>query len=64
MSDLTDAITDRAQEPLKASGDSGSMEQRPIAELIEADRYVKGNAAAAKGLGMRHVKLVPPGASA
>ena len=59
--DLSDAISTNAQQPKKMTGDEGSVEQHSLSEQIEADRYLKSNAAARRGLGMRHVKLIPPG---
>lgn len=60
-SDLTDAIAENAAGPKKVTGDQGSTEQHPLPDQIEADRYLKTNSAARSGLGMRHVKLIPPG---
>lgn len=63
-SDLTDAIRENASGPKKAAGDSGSMEQHPLSDQIEADRYLRSSQATkkGKGLGLRFVKLIPPGA--
>ena len=61
---LTDAITENAQGPRKASGDSGSMEQHSLKEQIDADRYLASkNAAKKKGFGVSTAKIVPPGTS-
>jgi hypothetical protein len=63
MPDLTTTISNAAAGPKKASGDSGSVEQYGISELIEADRYVKGNTGVTKKWhGIRVAKLKPPGA--
>ena len=62
--DLTQSISDNAQGPAKASGDSGSMEQHKLQDQIAADRYLSSkNAARAKGLGVRLGKIIPPGAA-
>ncbi len=61
MADLTSNIEESAQQPKKVTGDEGSVEQHPLADQIEADRYLKANAAYRKGLGIRHVKIIPPG---
>lgn len=61
--DLSTAIATNAAGPAKAAGDSGSMEQHPLPDQIAADRYLAAKNAATRGLGIRHVKLVPPGAS-
>jgi hypothetical protein len=61
--DLEQTIRDAAASPVKASGDEGAVEQRSIDELIKADRHLANKAAqAGKGLGIKHFKLVPPGA--
>ncbi|MCK6470870.1 MAG: hypothetical protein L6R28_03910 [Planctomycetes bacterium] len=60
--DLKDTIRENAKGPAKAAGDSGSVEQHPLRDQIEADRYLNAKKAAkAKRLGMRITKLVPPG---
>ncbi|MCX7424568.1 MAG: hypothetical protein NTW96_02895 [Planctomycetia bacterium] len=60
--DLAQTISENAQGPAKASGDSGSMEQHPLPDQIAADRYLASKAAARrKGLGIGLKKLVPPG---
>jgi hypothetical protein len=61
--DLTDSIEENAAAPKRASGDTGSMESHSLPDQIAADRYIKANKAARRGLGIRHVKLIPPGAS-
>ena len=59
---LEQAIRENASGPAKAQGDSGSVEQHPLPDQIEADRYLASKQAAAKpGLGLRLVKLAPPG---
>jgi hypothetical protein len=60
--DLTQTISDNAEGPLKASGDSNSMEQHPLTDQIAADRYLESKKAARRrGLGIGLKKLVPPG---
>jgi hypothetical protein len=60
--DLEQTIRDNAQGPAKASGDSGSMEQHPLRDQVEADRYLSSKKAAkSKSLGLRFTKVVPPG---
>jgi len=59
---LEQAIRDNAAGPAKAAGDSGSVEQHPLKDQIEADRYLASQAAARKpGLGIKFAKIVPPG---
>ena len=65
--DLKDAIADSAQGPAEARGDSGSMRQHSLRDMIEADRYLAAkDALATTGnkptLGIRMVLLSPPGA--
>lgn len=60
--DLDQAIRDNAAGPAKAAGDSGSVEQHPLKDQIEADRYLASKDAARKpGLGIKFAKIVPPG---
>jgi hypothetical protein len=60
--ELDQAILDNAQGPAEAHGDAGGMKQHPLAEQIEADRYLASKRAARnKGLGIGLKKLVPPG---
>lgn len=60
--DINQAIIDGAVGPLKATGDSGSIEQRPLVELIAADKYENAKAAATGGRpGFKIFKMVPPG---
>lgn len=64
MSDLSDAIQENASGPLKAQGDSGSMEQHSLPDQIAADRYLRSvEATKTKRRGLRFSKLVPPGSS-
>lgn len=59
---IQDAIRTAATTPAKASNETGSVESRPIKDLIEADRYEKSVAAAKKShRGLRFTKLIPPG---
>jgi hypothetical protein len=62
--DLKNTIQESASGPAKATGDSGSMEQHPLRDVIEADKHLGASAAVAltKTRGIRFNKLVPPGA--
>ena len=61
--DLEDKISEVAQGPAKASGDAGSVEQQNLKDLIEADKYLaQKNASRRRGLGIKQVQLIPPGA--
>jgi hypothetical protein len=61
---LEQAIRDNAAGPAKAAGDSGSVEQHPLKDQIEADRYLASkNAARKPGLGIKFAKIVPPGST-
>lgn len=64
---MTDTVPDKIQEnatgPKRVRGDSGEVEQHPLADQIAADRYLASKAATTgKKLGIRKAKLVPPGA--
>ncbi len=61
---LDTQISENAAGPKKASGDTGSIEQHPLADQIAADRYLASKQAArSRGLGIRMSKLVPPGSA-
>ena len=61
--DLDQAIAENAAGPAKASVDGQSVEQHPLPDVIEADRYRESKKASRKpGIGIRLAKLVPPGA--
>lgn len=60
--DLEQAIRDNVAQPAKVSVDGQSVEQHPLKDQIEADRYLASKAAARKpGLGIKFAKIVPPG---
>lgn len=59
--EITDAIAENAKGPKRAAGDGGSIEQHPLPEQIAADRYVRSRNASTRRLGIRTVKIVPPG---
>lgn len=60
---LEQAIADNAARPAKASVDGQSVEQHAIRDQIEADRYLESKKASRKrGMGIRFVRLSPPGA--
>jgi hypothetical protein len=61
--DLEQAIAENAAGPAKASVDGQSVEQHAIRDQIEADRYLESKKASRKrGMGIRFVRLSPPGA--
>ena len=61
---LESQIRTNAQGPAKASGDSGSVEQHALADQIAADKYLASRRASrSKGLGLKLVKISPPGTS-
>ena len=60
--DLDNTIKTNAEGPAKASGDSGSVEQHSLPDQIAADKHLASKqAASGKGLGIRRIKLSPPG---
>ena len=61
--DLEQSIRENAQQPAKAAGDSGSVEQHSLPDQIEAYRYLASKQATrSKRLGLRFTKVIPPGA--
>ncbi len=62
MSDeLDDTIEENAKGPAKASGDAGSVEQHPLTEQIEADKYLEAKKAVKQPKrGLRFNRLIPP----
>jgi hypothetical protein len=61
---LDDTIRTNAQGPAKASADSTSMEQHSLPDQIAADRYLQSKQAVrGKRLGLKLLKIVPPGAA-
>ena len=62
--DLDSNIRENASNPKRASGDSGSVEQHPLKDQIAADKHLASKqAATGRGLGIRRVRLSPPGTS-
>jgi len=61
--DLASVIRENASGPKRASGDSGSMEQHPLKDQIEAEKFLAGKNAMAKNpaKAFTRVKIVPPG---
>lgn len=63
MADIGDAIDDLADKPMETEADGFKNKERPLTELIEADKYRKASqGASTKTRGMRFTKLIPPGA--
>ena len=59
---IRDAIRDNAMGPKKVTGDAGSVEQHPLKDQIEAERFLASKEAMKRpGLGIRLTKLVPDG---
>ena len=62
--ELDDTIRENAQGPAKVEGDAGTVQQHPLPDQIEADKYLAAKEAAKrKDRGLRFNKLVPPGAA-
>lgn len=63
--DLSDTIASRAVDPKAGKVDGREIQERSLAELIEADKYLGAKAAAARTNGPRVIfqKMSPPGAS-
>lgn len=61
--ELDETIEKNAKGPAKVASDAGSVEQHPLPDQIEADKYLASKEAAKKKQrGLRFNKLVPPGA--
>ncbi len=60
---LAEQIAENATAPKKASDEAGSVEQHPLPDQIEVDRYTRSNEAVKRsGRGLRWTQIVPPGA--
>ncbi len=61
--DIENALREAAVAPLKASGDSGSVEERSAEDLIALDRHLASKSAAKRPFaGLRTTVCRPPGA--
>jgi hypothetical protein len=61
--DLDQQIRDAAAGPAEVTIDGQTVRQQPLADQIAADRYLASkDAAKSKRLGIRLIKLSPPGA--
>lgn len=63
MSDLSTTIETKAAKARRKKSGDVEMEERSVAELIEADRYLAAKTASASGkkFGIAFVKLKPGG---
>lgn len=61
--DMVENIKSNANAPKRVAGGTGSMEQHTLPEQIAAAKFVAADKAAngTRGLGIRSVRLVPPG---
>jgi hypothetical protein len=60
--ELEQAIRDNAQGPARAQGDAGSVQQHPLPDQIEADRYLNAkDAVKKKRLGIKITRAIPHG---
>ena len=60
--DLEQTIRENAQGPAEATVDNQTVKQPSLRDQIAVDRYLASKGAAKKGLGVRRVRIVPPGA--
>lgn len=63
MTDLSADIATAATSPKSVQNGDQKVESRPVAELIEADKYLAAKTAIATSPRVLFNKLVPPGAS-
>lgn len=61
MSIESEDISNAAKGPKRVTGDEGTVEERPISELIEADRYEEQKEVTGVPFGMRIARLRFPG---
>ena len=60
---VTDALKTKATGPSNVTADGTSVTDRGLAEIEQADRYLKSQSAAKRaGFGIRAQKIIPPGA--
>ena len=60
--DARAAIECNLSGPRRVRGDEGEVDQHPLPDQIEADKYLKGQQAAdVQTVGLRFRKLSPPG---
>jgi len=63
MSDVADAVDTSAQGPRKVTMDGMTVEQHPLKDQIDADRYLTSKSATqGTGLGIKLNRLKSPGA--
>jgi len=60
MPDPVDPIEEALTEPQSASGDGQSINNRSLADMIAADKYL-ANKRARSGTGFKITQLTPPG---
>jgi len=62
--ELAEQIEENAQSPRRVRGDEGEVEQQPLRDQIDVDRYLSSRDAvdASKSRGLRFMKIKPPGA--
>jgi len=61
--EIKDVIQDVAEGPAEVSGDTGSMKQQYLRDLIALEKHAAAKSAASAGkLGLRLFRTIPPGA--
>ena len=60
--DLANTIRESAEGPKSASGDSGSMQQHSLPDIVLADKHLGAKKAMTKrNFGLTRVQIIPPG---
>jgi hypothetical protein len=60
--DLKDVIKQNAEGPRSASGDSASMQQHSLPDMVLADKHLAAkNAMTKRNFGLTRVQIIPPG---
>lgn len=62
MPTIEDTITENVANPRKVGSDGTIVEQHPLTEQIEVDRYLGSKNATKKNLGIKMTRIVSPGA--
>ena len=60
----TTEVTDAAKNPKRVTGDEGTVEERTVQELIDADRFACAKTATGVPYGMRVARIRFPGTQA
>ena len=57
-------IQDKANDPKRVTGDEGTVEEKPVGEMVLADRYTKSRAATKAPFGLTVTRIKSGGSIA